>query len=71
MTAMRVLFGTAVFGLVAVPPMPICATTEPSHEPMRLELPAGNATQDTSSAKPAPGSGDEIAAALIPDPQRG
>jgi len=51
--------------------MPICATTEPSHEPMRLELPAGNAAQDTSTPKPAPGSGDEIAATLIPDPQRG
>jgi len=38
---------------------------------MRLELPAGNAAQDTSTPKPAPGSGDEIAATLIPDPQRG
>jgi hypothetical protein len=68
---MRVLFGTAVFGLVAVPPMPVCAAAEPSHEPMRLELPAGNAAQDTSSAEPAPDSGDDIDAALTPDPQRG
>jgi hypothetical protein len=73
---MTVLFGTAVFGLVAVPPLPVCAeprdaTAEPSHEPMRPELPASNAAQDTSTAKPAPDSGDAIDAALSPDPQRG
>ena len=77
MTAMRVLFGTAVFGLVAVPPMPVCAetrgaTAEASHEPMRLVLAAGTAAQDTSTAKPAPDSGDDIDdTALTPDPQRG
>ena len=72
---MTVLFGTAVFGLVAVPPLPVCAeprgaTAEPSHEPMRPELPASTA-QDTSTAKPAPDSGGDIDAALTPDPQRG
>jgi hypothetical protein len=73
---MRVLFGTAVFGLVAVPPMPVCAEArgpmaEASHEPMRLQLTASNAAQDTSTTKPAPDSGDDIDAALTPDPQRG
>jgi hypothetical protein len=75
-TAMRVLFGTAVFGLVAVPPLPVCAeargaTVEAGQEPVRLELPACNAAQDTSTAEPAPESGDDIDAALTPDPQRG
>jgi hypothetical protein len=72
---MRVLFGTAVFGLVAVPPMPVCEARGPmaeaSHEPMRLQLTASNAAQDTSTTKPAPDSGDDIDAALTPDPQRG
>jgi hypothetical protein len=73
---MRILFGTAVFGLVAVPPMAVCAEirgamAEASGEPMRLELPAGTASHDTSANQPAADSGGDIDATLTPDPQRG
>jgi hypothetical protein len=78
---MKALFGVAVFGLLPVPPMPVCdalaggrddhpVATEDMRK-SRLESHANGSSDEVAKDAPAPARLDDIDAALTPDVQRG